>query len=111
MQKRIIELEKRFFKHRYISDEGWLLRTLHEDFCECGKSGRIFYKEETVKSLLLCTGDRPIDASGFTCSELAPGCISVNYITNENGRRFFRTSLWVGEEPQLRFHQATMLTE
>lgn len=44
MYKTLLDLENSFFKLKYISDRKWLDRILHNDFCECGKSGVLFNK-------------------------------------------------------------------
>lgn len=107
-----MELENRFFKLKYISDRDWLGRTLHEDFCECGKSGLLFNKKMTVESLLQCRRDRNIVILDFECRKISDNCYLVHYVTESDNKRYYRTSIWVKEaDIKLLFHQATELNE
>lgn len=108
----LLELEKCLFKLEYISDREWLERTLHDDFCECGKSGMLFNKEDTVESLLQCTCDRNIEICNFECINITDTSWIVHFITESDNKRYYRTSVWVREENiKLLFHQATELKE
>ena len=46
MYKKLLSLEKDFFKLSYMSDKKWLSDIIHDDFIECGKSGDLFDKKE-----------------------------------------------------------------
>lgn len=112
MEKILLELEKSFFKYEYISDRQWLSDILHPDFLECGKSGLLYTKEDTVEALLSCEEDRDIEILNFQWAQLAAGCFLVNYITESENIAYYRTSLWVWEDRlRLRFHQASGLSE
>lgn len=109
--RQLLALEKDFFRLERISDRNWLDSVLDSAFEECGKSGRLFGREETIRALLRCTADRPIALYSFTCAPVGAGCWLVHYLTREDGRLYYRTSLWVGEDhPRLRFHRATPFT-
>lgn len=112
MQK-LLELEKSFFKYECISNRTWLESTIHDDFTECGKSGMLFNKQDTIESLLECKEDRNIEIYNFNCRRLDNNCWLVNYITiTDEGQKYYRTSVWAGNENlQLYFHQATLLNE
>ena len=109
----LLELEKCFFRRSYISDRAWLDKTLHNDFTECGKSGLLSDKEDTVKSLLECKADRDIEIFNFECRTIDDKIWLVHYITkSDDGGLYYRTSVWfICDEPQLYFHQATPLNE
>lgn len=55
MYETLLNLEKKFFKIKYISDKNWLNDTLHNDFVECGKSGTLFNKREVMEELFFRT--------------------------------------------------------
>lgn len=111
MEKLLLELENRFFQHSYISDRDWLEQTLHENFLECGKSGRLFHKADTVNSLLQCKEDRQIQIEDFQCSKISSNTWIVHYLTGSSeGEPVFRTSIWIKKHTlQLYFHQATKI--
>lgn len=111
MYDKLLELEKSFFKHSFISDRNWLDAVLHKEFKECGASGEIFGRGEVIADLLMCGGDRDIKIYNFECSELVSGCWMVHYITKKGGKKYYRTSIWVTEKDpiQLIFHQASFL--
>ncbi len=110
---RLLELEKSFFKHSCISDRAWLERTIHRDFIECGKSGMLFNKQDTIQSLLECKTDRKIEIYNFICRKFDDKSWIVHYITRtDQDQKYYRTSIWVGHKNmQLYFHQATILNE
>lgn len=111
MYDELLEMERRFFKHSFISDKNWLDAVLHKDFKECGASGELFVRETVIEALLMCSGDRDIKIYNFECSELVSGCWMVHYITKKGGKKYYRTSIWIAEESsiQLIFHQASLL--
>ena len=44
MKNKILELEKRLFKHEYMSNVDYLKNVIDEKYLEVGKSGRKFNK-------------------------------------------------------------------
>ncbi len=112
MYQALLSLEKDFFRYDHISDKNWLNSVLHDEFQECGKSGRIFRKEETVEALLSCNSNREISIYNFQCCEIKPNCWMVHYITKtDEDELIYRTSIWVKENQlKLYFHQATKLS-
>ena len=111
MYETLLNLEKKFFEIKYISDKNWLNDTLHNDFLECGKSGTLFSKKEVMEELLLCLKDRDIEIFNFVCELIGENCWLVHYVTETEDELFFRTSIWVYENQlQMRFHQATKLS-
>lgn len=107
----LLNLEKDFFKYDKITDRKWLDTTLHDDFKEVGKSGIIFYKKDTINSLIAAKTDRSIAVFNFEFEELKNGCWMVHYITKDNNNElYYRTSIWVKENNlKLIFHQASKL--
>lgn len=111
MYNTLLELENKFFKLQYISDENCLNELLHNDFTECGRSGQLFDKAETIAALLSCTEDRDIIIHDFIYQTINNSCWLVHYTTEHDGKRYYRTSVWVMDgHMQLIFHQATQLT-
>lgn len=110
MVQTLFKLEKAFFKRSYFSDPEWLDAILHADFVECGKSGILYGKEKVMEGLLACTTDRDIVIYNFSCEEIVENCWIVHYITESEGERYYRTSIWSRRERlQLRFHQASKM--
>lgn len=110
MRETLHALEKRFFKKEFLADREQLSSALHDDFLECGKSGRLYGKAETVESLQLIPHDRAITMYNFNCTPLCASCYIAHYITASDGALFYRTSIWKKERDwQLCFHQATQL--
>lgn len=111
MKNEILELEKSFFKYEYIKDKSWLDKTIHNNFKECGKSGFIFNKEETIKSLLSCKEDRKINICNYEFEKINNNTYLVHYITKDIDV-IYRTSIWVMEgNLKILFHQASKLNE
>ena len=109
--KRILTLERKFFSHQYISDKTWLAQILYDDFLECGKSGILFHKADTIRDLLACKQDRKIEIYNYGCCRLDTNSWIAHYITlSAQDEKYFRTSVWRNENGlQLFFHQATLL--
>lgn len=74
MYRTLLDLEKDFFKYDKIKDRKWLDSTLHDNFKEMGKSGTIFYKKDTINSLLALKADRNIAIFNFEFEELKADC-------------------------------------
>ena len=94
MEQTLLALEKAFFQLKYTSNRAWLAEVLHDDFLECGKSGGLYHKEETMEALLALTEDRGITMYNFTCEALGACCWLVHYMTCIQGRWYYRTSVW-----------------
>lgn len=108
MKNEILELEKNLFKLEYMSNKEWLENTIHDNFVECGKSGLLFYKEDTIETLLECTEDRPITVYNYDYNQIDENTYLVHYITKSQDKLFYRTSIWVMNlNLKLLYHQAT----
>jgi hypothetical protein len=109
----IRKLEESLFLREFISDASYLGAVLSDDFEECGKSGRLYSKADTVANLLSCEDDRDIKITDFSCCEVGDGVFLAHYATDRGDGACYRTSIWrradngVGFE--LVFHQATEL--
>ncbi|MBD5428904.1 MAG: nuclear transport factor 2 family protein [Treponema sp.] len=106
----LLALEKRFFSKAFCADRERLASAIHDNFMECGKSGLLTGKAETVESLSAEPHDRAITIYNFTCEALGGGCWIAHYVTASDGGLFFRTSIWKKDADwQLYFHQASPL--
>lgn len=105
-------LENKLFLCRYINSRHWLEQVLHENFTECGRSGRLFGRAETIESLLRCTEDRDITITDFSCRQIDRDTWLAHYRTRHDGRPYYRTSVWVWEQGfQMLYHQASPIKE
>lgn len=113
MKNKILELEKNFFKKEYMSDIYWMNKTISDGFVECGKSGKFFYKKDTIEELSKLSEDRKIDIYNYEFIELSKDVFIVHYITKSNDdKQVYRTSIWVNNNGlKLTFHQASVLSE
>ncbi len=111
MKNRILELEKKLFKYEYMSNKEWLEKTIHKNFKECGKSGLLFNKKDTVESLHSYTEDRKIDIYNYEYECIDTNTYLIHYITKFKGELIYRTSIWIMQEDNLKllFHQASKL--
>ena len=110
MYETLLNLERDFFKYDKITDRMWLDSTLHDNFKEVGKSGIIFYKQDTIDGLMSLKTDRNVDIFNFEFEKLKEDCWIVHYITKDGDKLFYRTSIWVKEgNLKLIFHQASKL--
>jgi hypothetical protein len=112
MKEKILELEKSLFKIEYISNKKYLENIIHENFLECGKSGLLYDNEITIDSLLECKEDRNIKIYNFACEQIDNNTYLIHYITRNDNKKYFRTSIWKEEDTlRLYFHQATLLVD
>lgn len=112
MKRKLLELENAFFKYEFISDSYWLDQIIHANFIECGKSGCIFNKQDTINSLLECKEDRKIEIYNYEFHQIDINTYLIHYITKSKEDLIYRTSVWINEKGlKLLFHQATKLNE
>lgn len=107
-KNRLLELEKSLFKVKFMQDKTYLDKVLSDDYLECGKSGRLFGKQEVINELTTLTEDRPIKIYNFS-AEQKGGLWVVHYVTLSGEDKIFRTSLWSNNGVMF-FHQASKLT-
>ena len=117
--QRIIANEIALLKVELRRDPGELIRLLHPDFLEVGRSGNSFNREAIIKSLL----EEKESESTILHQDIA-GCfvdkntILITYITAiKKGGRISnmakRASLWINEGSRwrIRYHQGTPYTD
>lgn len=51
MKNKLFQLEQTFMNQSSQSNQDWLNRTIHDDFTEIGKSGRVYSKQEVISAL------------------------------------------------------------
>jgi hypothetical protein len=126
----VIEQELELLTTRVRSSAGKLRDLLAPDFSEIGASGRLWTREEIISMLVADTTQRPTAAgrtaspTGFRAaglairhSEMTARVIGVDvllliYVTDVDGRRARRSSLWQRRGAsgwQLIHHQGTPL--
>jgi hypothetical protein len=85
---------------------------LHPEFTEIGASGRLWSRADIIASVVETSrpSDAPIQASEMKGVLLAPGVVHLTYVTDDDGRRARRSSVWLRTEAgwQLYFHQGTL---
>lgn len=106
--KDILRLEKSLFKLEFMRDRAYLDRILSDDYLECGKSGKLFGKQEVVEELTALSEDRPIKIYNFLAEQKGNLWVA-HYITLSGEDKIFRTSLWTNDGVML-FHQASKLS-
>jgi hypothetical protein len=88
---------------------------LDPEFTEVGASGRLWDREAMVAALSRSFGDempvRIVD-SEMTGRLIEPGVVLLTYVSDSNGRRARRSSIWRRHEDGMRVvhHQGTPLT-
>lgn len=108
---KILNAEKSLFKYEFISNVEYLESIFSDNFLECGKSGIIYDKNTVIESLLKATHDRDITIYNFTCENIDKNTWLVHYITLENDKLYYRTSIWLDNDIKLLYHQATLYNE
>ena len=86
MDKKILELEKIFFKYEYMSNKEYLNSIIDNNYEELGSSGKILNKGDVINELSNLKNDRDIIIYNYTCSKIDKNIWLVNYIT-QNGNR------------------------
>ncbi|WP_407343606.1 DUF4440 domain-containing protein [Pengzhenrongella phosphoraccumulans] len=68
---------------------------LDPDYSETGQSGRLWTRAEVIAALV-AQGDpeRTVELSDLSGTVLGPGFVLLTYITQVEGRRVRRSSLW-----------------
>ncbi|TCS42691.1 DUF4440 domain-containing protein [Reinekea marinisedimentorum] len=117
--KELIALEIALHKKQPHTGETPLSAMLHNDFFEIGRSGaRVGYQDAAGWLDSDAPSGSEIWSQDFDCSVVAEGLVLLIYNSAELGadgslqKHARRSSLWqkVGDQWQLRFHQATAVT-
>lgn len=82
-------------------------------FVEIGASGRLWDRDSIISAVTEDpeSSPSPIEATEMTGALLAPGLVHLTYVSNDNGRRARRSSLWRHSTEKgwrLYFHQGTL---
>ncbi|MGW1881380.1 nuclear transport factor 2 family protein [Streptomyces sp. NPDC001970] len=109
-----IEGELRLLDPVVRTEPSLLAELLHPDFLEFGASGRRWTRDAIIE-LLSGKGSqthKPVTASEMTGTQLAPDVVHLTFVTEVNGRRAHRSSLWrlTGDVWRLYFHQGTLIS-
>ena len=110
LEKLLYQYEQDFFSMEFCKKKENLEERLHKDFMEYGKSGIIFYREETIEELSQLTKNRDIKIMDFKCTMLSDKTALIHYVFLYNDKtKVLRTSIWKEEAGkwQLYFHQGT----
>ncbi|MFF4367115.1 DUF4440 domain-containing protein [Streptomyces sp. NPDC001594] len=88
-----------------------VLELLDPEFNEIGASGRRWDAETilAVTSGGSVTPESPVEVSAMSGTVLAPGVVHLTYLSDQQGRRAWRSSVWRLTETGWRmyFHQGT----
>lgn len=108
----LYELELSLFKGEYLKDYDYLCNIFHNDYMEYGKSGLVYRKDDTIKSLY-DKDDRNIKVIDFNSNKIDDKTYINHYVSvHEDGTLVLRTSIWVDNgNMQLLFHQGTVANE
>jgi hypothetical protein len=109
-------LEKELFKQTVRGSSDEVDKLLADNFVEFGRSGRVYHKEEVIRSLAAESAGavQTLTASDFALKPLADGVVLLTYRSlrrGEDGRELhsLRSSIWklIGGRWQMVFHQGT----
>lgn len=103
-RKAIIKLEKMLLEYKTRIDETFLRGVLADEFTEIGVSGRIYDKEETIKTLTASRSAGPFefDITEFALTENPDGTVTAFYKVEINGTVTLRKSVWKRSETSWR---------
>ena len=110
-----LELETSLHKKEVRNSRDRVAELIADNFVEFGKSGGVFYKQDTIDGLEGGQVDLEILVSDFEVRELAPTVVLVTYTTSmldsDNITKVVtrRSSVWVQRDNrwQMTFHQGT----
>ncbi|WP_242384298.1 DUF4440 domain-containing protein [Thermobispora bispora] len=105
--------EMRLLEWEVRSSAVLLGELLDPEFTEIGASGRLWDRHSLINALTQESDAPPyrITVSEMKGRLLAPGIVHLTYVSDENGRRARRSSIWRRSEQgwRLYFHQGTLL--
>ena len=113
------ELEVELHQSEIRTDTNRLDVLLHESFCEIGRSGRLYQRNDIVGEMRTESSPPLVWSQDFAVEEVAEGIALLTYRSahmGENGmlhRHSLRSSLWQRTDLgwQMRFHQGTPTDE
>jgi hypothetical protein len=109
-----IERERLLFRPEVRGSADQLELLLDPEFTEIGASGRLWDRDALVAALTSNFGEQTqarIVDSGMAARLLEPGVVLLTYVSESNGRRARRSSVWRRHEDGMRVvhHQGTPL--
>lgn len=92
----VIEHELSLLTPEVRGSSDQLEELLDPDFAEIGKSGRLWTRSEMIEALVADTDPEPhsINVSEMSGRTVSSGLVLLTYITEVEGRRTRRSSLW-----------------
>jgi len=92
----VIERELSLLTPEVRGSSDQLEEMLDPDFGEIGKSGRLWTRSEMIEALVADTDREPhsINVSEMSGRTVSSGLVLLTYITEVEGRRTRRSSLW-----------------
>jgi hypothetical protein len=92
----VIERELALLTPEVRGSSDQLEELLDPDFGEIGKSGRLWTRSEMIEALVAHTDPEPhnINLSEMSGRTVSPGLVLLTYVTEVEGRRARRSSLW-----------------
>ncbi|MCE1164218.1 MAG: nuclear transport factor 2 family protein [Bacteroidetes bacterium] len=114
-EKEILKLETELLDVEKRKDVDFLRMVIADDFIEKGSSGKIYDKEETIKSLILSaeSGHFEYEITDFEIIEKPGGSVTALYRININGNVTLRKSVWKksGTSWRIHSHEGTPLPD
>ncbi|MFF3935011.1 nuclear transport factor 2 family protein [Streptomyces phaeofaciens] len=108
-----IDAELRLLDPEVRASPSLVRELLDPEFTEFGASGRR-WDLESVLALMgaeTVSSESSVNVSEMSAVVLAPGIVHLTYVTDDQGRRAWRSSLWrrAGTAWRMYFHQATLV--
>jgi len=115
LEAEIIRLERAMLELENRRNRAFMESVLHPDFCEIGRSGRVYDRNEIIEELQTVTEIPKINIREINLQFLAKDVRLLTYLSFYSGdnaqpsRHTLRSSVWLvdGPAPLLRFHQGT----
>jgi ribonuclease HI len=106
-EERVIALERSLLTDDVRSDRAAVAALLHPQWCEVGRSGRLWERGEMLEVIAPLSTPASLDA--ISVSRVADDAILLLWRASTDERSTLRSSLWVrvGGHWQQRFHQGT----
>ena len=111
----LFELEKQMHSSEFRSDPLKIASLLSPDFYEFGSSGKIWTREDIIKSLLAENRGTRFESRDYRATALSKDVVLVTYISvqfseEKDSQECLRSSLWRnhGENWKMEFHQGTL---
>jgi ribonuclease HI len=106
-EERVIGLERALLTDQVRADRASVAALLHPDWCEIGRSGRLYGREEMLD--LIGPMPSPVSLDTVTVSRVDEHTILLVWRASTDDRTTLRSSLWVRDQEgwRQRFHQGT----